>query len=211
MFALGLCMRVAGICGGAFMFCTREAFQATGGFDERLFGAEDAAMSWALKRQGRFVVLWKRVTTSGRRLRGVRRGVRMLLTLFRIAFFPGLLKRRATVQKVWYQSERNEDTGTERFSTRLFNAVMLLLIIGLLPIWAVIPWSVTPMDTTVGQIRWGFAILSCHVGLVAWPCGWYLLRSVVVQPRWLERLKMAGLSVLCAWLGCGNAREVLGF
>ena len=56
---LGLSMRVAGISGGAFMFCTREAFCAVGGFDERLFGAEDAAMSWALKREGRFVVLWK--------------------------------------------------------------------------------------------------------------------------------------------------------
>jgi hypothetical protein len=41
-----------GICGGAFMFCTCEAFYAAGGFDERLFWAEDAAMSWALKRQG---------------------------------------------------------------------------------------------------------------------------------------------------------------
>ena len=36
------------------MFATREAFRATGGFDETLFGAEDAAMCWALKREGRF-------------------------------------------------------------------------------------------------------------------------------------------------------------
>jgi GT2 family glycosyltransferase len=28
--------------GGAFMFCTREAFHATGGFDERFYWAEEA-------------------------------------------------------------------------------------------------------------------------------------------------------------------------
>ena len=38
------------------MFCTRQAFVAIGGFDEKLFGAEDAAMCWALKRQGRDVL-----------------------------------------------------------------------------------------------------------------------------------------------------------
>src|SRR5213592_4895899 len=48
---LGLSMRVAGISGGAFMFCTRDAFRTVGGFDELLFGAEDAAISWALKRE----------------------------------------------------------------------------------------------------------------------------------------------------------------
>jgi glycosyltransferase involved in cell wall biosynthesis len=34
----GLLMRLPGIAGGAFMFCTRKAFVATGGFDEKLFG-----------------------------------------------------------------------------------------------------------------------------------------------------------------------------
>jgi len=56
-------MRLLSMSGGAFMFCTRKAFDGVGGFDERLFGAEDAAMSWALKREGRFVVLWDRVFT----------------------------------------------------------------------------------------------------------------------------------------------------
>ncbi|HTA29893.1 MAG TPA: glycosyltransferase, partial [Candidatus Cybelea sp.] len=45
--------KVAGFTGGAFMFCTREAFQATGGFDERLFWAEEGVFGLALKRQGR--------------------------------------------------------------------------------------------------------------------------------------------------------------
>src|SRR3954468_5087072 len=64
-------MRLVGMTGGAFMFCTHSAFDAVGGFDERLFGAEDAAMCWALKREGRFVVVWDYVMTSGRRVRGM--------------------------------------------------------------------------------------------------------------------------------------------
>src|SRR4029453_19608915 len=48
----GLLMRLPGIAGGAFMFCTRQAFVAAGGFDEKLFGAEDAGMCWGVKRRG---------------------------------------------------------------------------------------------------------------------------------------------------------------
>ena len=100
-------MRVAGISGGAFMFCTRDAFRTVGGFDERLFGAEDAAMSWALKREDRFVVLWKYVSTSGRRMCGFR-GLQMVTILIRMAFLPSTLKRRAPVEHIWYDSNREE-------------------------------------------------------------------------------------------------------
>jgi glycosyltransferase involved in cell wall biosynthesis len=101
MLWFGIFMRLAGLTGGAFMFCTRDAFRVTGGFDERLFGAEDAAMSWALKREGRFVVLWRCVVTSGRRMRGIR-GLLMLMTLIGMAFFPKMLRQRSRVKKIWY-------------------------------------------------------------------------------------------------------------
>jgi glycosyltransferase involved in cell wall biosynthesis len=55
--------------GGAFMFCTREAFQATGGFNERFYWCEESTFALRLKREGWFVVLWKPVLTSGRRFR----------------------------------------------------------------------------------------------------------------------------------------------
>jgi glycosyltransferase involved in cell wall biosynthesis len=61
--------RVARLAGGCFLFCTQQSFEAAGGFDEALFGAEELAMSRALKRQGRFVILREAVTTSGRKLR----------------------------------------------------------------------------------------------------------------------------------------------
>jgi glycosyltransferase involved in cell wall biosynthesis len=49
--------RATGLACGCFLFCTRRAFEAAGGFDEKLFASEEIAMSRALKRQGRFVVL----------------------------------------------------------------------------------------------------------------------------------------------------------
>ena len=61
--------RIAGFAAGCFLFCTRQAFEAVGGFDEQYFGAEEIVMSRALKRQGKFVVLRHSVVTSGRKLR----------------------------------------------------------------------------------------------------------------------------------------------
>ena len=61
--------RVLGFAAGCFLFCTRQAFDAVGGFDEAYFGSEEIFMSRALKRQGRFVVLRQSVLTSGRKLR----------------------------------------------------------------------------------------------------------------------------------------------
>jgi glycosyltransferase involved in cell wall biosynthesis len=54
--------------GGCFLFCTREAYSATGGFSERLYAGEDIAFIQALKKVGRFVVPKPTVVTSGRKL-----------------------------------------------------------------------------------------------------------------------------------------------
>ena len=40
---------------GAYLFVTRDAFEAVGGYDEKYFATEDAAMCRALRKQGRFV------------------------------------------------------------------------------------------------------------------------------------------------------------
>jgi glycosyltransferase involved in cell wall biosynthesis len=92
---------------GCFLFCTREAFQATGGFDEGLFGAEEAAMSRALQRQGRFVVLGEYVTTSGRKLRA--HSAREVLGLLaRLAFTGPKCVRQRKGLELWY-GERRKD------------------------------------------------------------------------------------------------------
>ena len=44
--------RALRLASGCFLFCTRDAFHAAGGFDEGLFGAEEAAFSRALTGKG---------------------------------------------------------------------------------------------------------------------------------------------------------------
>lgn len=102
--------RALGLASGCFLFCTREAFRATGGFDERLFGGEEAALSRALRRQGRFVILRESVTTSGRKLRA--HSAREVLGLLaRLALTgPGSIRRREGLE-IWY-GERRADPGS---------------------------------------------------------------------------------------------------
>ena len=197
---LGLLMRLPGISGGAFMFCTRKAFRATGGFDERLFGAEDVAMSWALRREGRFVVLWRYVLTSGRRARGIG-GLRMLAVLIWMGFFPKLLRKRSRVRKIWYDARREENYETgDSLAIRLLNAVMLLIVLGLIVPWGLLfPWSLTPRESVLGKVRLGFAVFNCYIALVCWPLIYLLFRNLLRQKRWMERLRSTVLISLCLW------------
>lgn len=95
---------------GCFLFCTRSAFQAVGGFDEGLYGAEEAAMSRKLSRQGRFVVLRESVTTSGRKLRAYSAG-EILGLLARLACIGPRMVRRRQGLELWY-GERRPDPGS---------------------------------------------------------------------------------------------------
>jgi glycosyltransferase involved in cell wall biosynthesis len=54
---------------GAFIFTTRQNFEAIGGFDEQYFAGEEVFLSLALKKLGRFKVLREPMITSGRKLR----------------------------------------------------------------------------------------------------------------------------------------------
>ena len=60
--------RLIRLVGGCFLFCTREAYVATGGFSESLYAGEDIAFVQALKKLGRFVVPGPTVVTSARKL-----------------------------------------------------------------------------------------------------------------------------------------------
>lgn len=99
--------RAARLAAGCFLFCTRSAFVAVGGFDEAFYGAEELVMSRALKRHGKFVVLRQAVTTSGRKLRthSVRE---VLMIVGRLALRgPRAVKQRRGME-LWY-AERRED------------------------------------------------------------------------------------------------------
>jgi len=97
--------RAAGLASGCFLFCTRDAFRAAGGFDESMFGAEEAAMSRALRRHGKFVVLRESVITSGRKLRA-HSGREVLGTMVRLALSGGRSIRRREGLDIWYGKRR---------------------------------------------------------------------------------------------------------
>ncbi|MBU6408797.1 MAG: glycosyltransferase [Verrucomicrobia bacterium] len=209
----GWWMRLAGIAGGAFQFCTRDAFQGVGGFDERLFGGEDALMSWALKREGRFVVLWQSVVTSGRRMQGVR-GLQMLGTLVRAAFFPKTLRQQSSVKKIWYDSNRAENRKIpDSLITQGANVFLSVITIVLLtnPFFSLFPQLRALIDRPLGGVRFAVNILLCHLFLVLWPCAGFLLRNLFQQTRWLERIKIVGLIALCLWFAWSVTRRVIWF
>jgi len=91
-----------GLASGAFLFCTREAFQKVGGFSEELFAAEEARMSRALRSHGRFVVLRTRVLTSGRKLRTYS-AREVLGTLLRILVGGKKALRTRAGLGLWYE------------------------------------------------------------------------------------------------------------
>jgi hypothetical protein len=92
---------------GCFLFCTREAFTAVGGFDEAFFGAEELVLSRALKRRGRFVVLRQAVLTSGRKLRTYS-GLEVLRMMGRMALRGPSAVRQREGMELWYGPRRED-------------------------------------------------------------------------------------------------------
>jgi glycosyltransferase involved in cell wall biosynthesis len=92
---------------GTFLFCTRSAFQAMGGFNENYYATEELWFVAALKRQGRFAILAETVVTSGRKLRDhsfwslARQFIRLILR-----GTAGLRSRRGL--EYWYEPEREK-------------------------------------------------------------------------------------------------------
>jgi len=90
---------------GCFLFCTRAAFEDVGGFDERLFAAEEVALSVALRRRGRFVILREHVMTSARKLR-THSWREVLGTLLRLAVRGPRAMREREALELWYGQRR---------------------------------------------------------------------------------------------------------
>jgi glycosyltransferase involved in cell wall biosynthesis len=102
LFAIGRWLRLAA---GCFVYCTREAFDAVGGFDETYFGAEELVLSRALGRVGRFVVLRQAVTTSGRKIHG-RSAWQMFKIIARLFLRGPQGVRRREGMDFWYEDRR---------------------------------------------------------------------------------------------------------
>jgi len=198
----GIAVQITGFCGGAFMFCTREAFHATGGFDERLFWAEEGAMGMALRREGRFIVLWERVITSGRRFRTLS-GMEVPIFVARAVFSPfKTFTQRSSVEKIWYDSNReNDDKMPNTLGAKISNGIALLITIVLVtgPVWNFIPASLMPIATMPGKIRFVILMFLCHVGLIFWAGALVLFLSLLRRKQWMEWIKLAALFAFCLW------------
>jgi glycosyltransferase involved in cell wall biosynthesis len=90
---------------GAFLFTTRQNFDAVGGFDEQLFVGEEVYFSVAMKKLGRFKILREPILTSGRKLRMYSAG-KILSQSFSII----IRGKRAVCSReklgVWYDGKR---------------------------------------------------------------------------------------------------------
>lgn len=97
--------RALRLASGCFLFCTREAFHAVGGFDENLYASEEADMSWRLGRHGNFVVLREAVVTSGRKLRAYS-ALEIFGILANLAWGGPAAVRRREGLDIWYGERR---------------------------------------------------------------------------------------------------------
>ena len=100
-------MHLSGMVGGCFMFMSRSAFEAVGGFDEAFYASEEVWLAMALRRRGRFVVLIQHVQTSGRKLR--QHGVFQLLAGGAVIMLrgPAGVRKRDGLD-LWYDGQREE-------------------------------------------------------------------------------------------------------
>lgn len=106
---------------GCFVYATREAFEAAGGFDEELYAGEEIELSRALKRYARaavrsrgqparFTVLRAPVETSARKLR-THSAWRLFGELGRLMFLGRRGVRSRERLSLWY-GPRVKDPGT---------------------------------------------------------------------------------------------------
>lgn len=99
--------RVLKYTGGAYLFCTREAFEAAGRWDETLFASEEIALAKELKKIGRFEIVRDPVVTSGRKLRT--HGARELLgAAWGAIRSRGESLRQREGLEVWYGPRRED-------------------------------------------------------------------------------------------------------
>jgi glycosyltransferase involved in cell wall biosynthesis len=96
---LMLIFHVVQLAPGCFLFCTRQAYRAAGGFNEALHWGEEVAFGNRLKRQGRFVMLHEFVTTSARKLRA-RSALQLVVVAARLALGGPQSRRKAL--EYWY-------------------------------------------------------------------------------------------------------------
>ena len=100
---------MAGLTPGAYVFATREAFDAVGGFDESVFGGEEVLFARAVRKQGKFRIVKASVLTSGRKLR-THSAAEIFGTLIRLSVRGKRGVARREGMDLWY-GVRSPDPG----------------------------------------------------------------------------------------------------
>lgn len=113
-FRLG--MRLARLAAGCYVFCTREAFAATGGFPTTFYAGEELAFSRLLWKHGRFVVLANPVHSSGRKLRTHSNWEVAQLFLSALTRGPALVRSRQHLA-LWYGERRHDPEDATQVRT----------------------------------------------------------------------------------------------
>ena len=140
-------------------------------------------------------------------------GLQMVGALVRMAFFPKMLTRRSAVCKVWYESNRESDNVmSSSLAIKLSNTILLVIMVFIVtgPIFW-FPWPERLFDGPLGSVRFVSYVVGLHLGLVLWPCAYFLTRILLRQTRLIEQIKLVALIAICLWLGWGNSREFIAF
>ena len=107
LWAVDTFMRTMHWAAGCYVFVTRAAFDAAGGFDERVFVCEELFLSEALKKIGPVVILKEQVVTSGRKLRT--HSAWDMIRLFGLLLVQGpKLFRNRDQLSFWYGERRHD-------------------------------------------------------------------------------------------------------
>jgi glycosyltransferase involved in cell wall biosynthesis len=108
LWAVNAFMRTMHWAAGCYVFTTRAAFDAAGGFDERVFVCEELFLSQALKKIGPVAILRERVVTSGRKMRT--HSAWDMIRLFGLLLVQGpKLFRSRDRLAFWYGERRHEN------------------------------------------------------------------------------------------------------
>lgn len=100
---------------GAYVFCTREGFEAIKGFDERFYASEEIHFSNALRRWGRerglrFVLLDDPIITSSRKL-DWHRSLEFWRFALGLMLYPKPFENRQVCDKLWYRRPNDDELG----------------------------------------------------------------------------------------------------
>jgi glycosyltransferase involved in cell wall biosynthesis len=101
--------RMANLGAGAFLFTTRENFQAVGGFDEQYYAGEEVYFTMALKKLGRFQLLREPIVTSGRKLR-MHSAAHILAQSVLLVVGGKRVVRSRDKLDIWYDGKRETKT-----------------------------------------------------------------------------------------------------